>query len=91
MGKHKKINFFRCLFLLLLLVFVVQIVKQEIKIYEIKNEISSTKGRIAELSEKQKQLQAEQKNASDPKYIEKIAREEYNMVKKGEIPVLVKE
>lgn len=36
-------------------------------------------------------LETEKKNLQDPAYIEKLAREEYNMVKKNEIPVFIVE
>ncbi len=91
MAKQKKINVFRFLLIVLLVFFAVQITRQELKIYEINKEIDASKTRIADLKEKQLQLQKERENASNPAYIEKIAREDYNMVKKGEVPVLVKE
>lgn len=91
MSKRKKNTFFRCIFIILFLFFVFEVVKQEIKIYEINNEIAATHHKIAELSNKYQILQEEHNNIDNPEYIEKIAREEYNMVRKMEVPVLVKE
>ena len=90
-NKQKKLNIFRLIFVCLLLFFVVEIVKQEIKIYELKTEIETTKNKISELSKKEKSLIEEEKMINDAKYIEKIAREEYNMVKTLEIPITLKE
>ena len=91
MVKRKKINFFRLIFVLLLLFFVVEVVKQEVRIYRLNKEIEMTRVRLEELSSQQEALAAEQKKINDPAFIEKVAREEYNMVKKMEIPVLVRE
>lgn len=91
MDKRKKISFFRCIFIILFLFFLFGAVKQEIKIYEINNEIATTNHKVTELSNKYQNLQQEHKNIDSPEYIEKVAREEYNMVRKMEVPILVKE
>jgi len=91
MNKRKKISFFRCIFIILFLFFVFEVVKQEMKIHEINSEIASTNYKITELSNKYQNLEQEHKSIDNPEYIEKIAREEYNMVRKMEVPVLVKE
>lgn len=91
MAKRKKINFLRLVFILMLCFFIVEVVKQEIKIYQLNQEIKSTQNRIDELSKQHEQLLQEESSVSDPKFIEKVAREDYNMVKQNEIPVLVKE
>jgi cell division protein FtsB len=69
----------------------VQIIKQEIEIYQLNNEIAATRTKVADLTRQYKKMEEEQKSANDPLYIEKIAREHYNMVKKEEMPVFVKE
>lgn len=91
MARRRKINLFRCLFIILLCFFLVQIVKQEIKIYHLNSEIDATRTKVAELARQHEKMQEEQKSVNDPLYIEKIAREHYNMVKKEEMPVFVKE
>ncbi|MDR3348233.1 MAG: septum formation initiator family protein [Acidaminococcales bacterium] len=91
MIKHRKISLFRCTFIVLLCFFVVQIIEQEIKIYHLNNEINATRTKVAELTRQYEKMQEEQKSVNDPSYIEKVAREHYNMVKKEEMPVLVKE
>lgn len=67
------------------------ICKQEYQIYEIEKEKEATASRIEKLNETKKNLEQEKQNLSDPEYIEKLARDEYNMVKQGEIPVFVVE
>ncbi len=89
--KLSKIKIICCVLALLSMVFTVKIIEQEIKIYETNKEIEATKIRIVELEEKQKQLNRERASANDPAFIEKVAREDYNMVKKGEVPVLMRE
>lgn len=91
MAKKRKINFLRLAFIILLCFFVVEVVKQEIRIHQLNKEIQSTQSRIEQLSEQHEKLLQEEKSVNDPKFIEKVAREEYNMVKQNEIPVLVKE
>ena len=91
MAKRKKINIFRCLFAGLLIFFLTEIVKQELKIDRLNSEITSTKNNIVDLRNRHESLQGEQSSINDPKYIERIAREHYNMVKKEELPIFVKE
>ena len=56
------------------------------RIWKQKNEISRLQDRIDELLIKQEVLQKElELLKTDPEYLEKIAREDYGMVKKGEI------
>lgn len=91
MNKRKKISFFHCIFTVLLIFFLFKFVKQEIQIYEINNEIGSTNAKITDLSLRYNKLQEEYANSDKIEYIEKVAREEYNMVKEREVPILVKE
>ena len=58
------------------------VVQQEYKIYQLKQEKAATEARIEALNEKQAKLEAERKKLDDPKYLEKLAREDYNMVEK---------
>lgn len=91
MAKKRKINFLRLIFIAMLCFFIVEIVKQEIRIHQLDKEIQATQSKIEELAQTHERLLEEERSASDPKYIEKVAREEYNMVKQNEIPVMVKE
>ena len=65
------------------------VVEQEYKIYQLKQEKAATEARIDALNEKQAKLEAERKKLDDPKYLEKLAREDYNMVGKNEVPLFI--
>ena len=65
------------------------VIEQEYKIYQLKQEKAATEARIDALNEKQAQLEAERKKLDDPKYLEKLAREDYNMVGKNEVPLFI--
>ena len=65
------------------------VIQQEYKIYQLKQEKAATEARIEALNEKQAKLEAERKKLDDPKYLEKLAREDYNMVGKNEVPLFI--
>lgn len=65
------------------------VIEQEYKIYQLKREKAATEARIDALNEKQAKLEAERKKLDDPKYLEKLAREDYNMVGKNEVPLFI--
>lgn len=65
------------------------LLRQEYTIYQIKQEQAATQRRIDELKKKKADLEAERKRLDDPRYIEKLAREEYNMVGKNEVPLFI--
>ena len=64
-------------------------VKQEISIYQIKQEQAATQKRLDALKKQKSDLEAERKRLDDPKYIEKLARDDYNMVGPNEVPLFV--
>lgn len=82
---------FKLLLVLLVIVGVYAIAKQEYGIYQLKQEQQATQQRIAELQKQKNELEAERKRLDDPKYIEKLAREDYNMVGKNEVPIFIVE
>ena len=65
------------------------VIEQEYKIYQLKQEKAATEARIDALNEKQAKLESERKKLDDPKYLEKLAREDYNMVGKNEVPLFI--
>ena len=65
------------------------VIEQEYKIYQLKQEKAATEARIDALNEKQAKLEAERKKLDDPKYLEKLAREDYNRVGKNEVPLFI--
>ena len=65
-------------FVAVILTCVVIVAKQEYKIYQLKQEKAATEERINALNEKKAQMEDERKKLDDPKYLEKLAREDYN-------------
>ena len=68
---------------------VAKFVEQEIKIYQIKQEQAATKQRLEALEKQKASLEKERKLLDDPKHIERIARDDYNMVGPNEVPLFV--
>lgn len=89
--RKRKSKGFKLLLLIVIVCCIGIICKQEYQIYEIQKEKEATAARIEKLNEVKKSLEKEKQNLADPEYIEKLARDEYNMVKQGEIPVFVVE
>ena len=65
--------------------------RQAYRWYELKAETNAIKGRIEVLRQEQQRLAEEQAKLHTHEYVEKIAREEYNMVGKDEMPVFIVE
>ena len=88
--KKKRSNkFFTYLFAVVVLSCLVIVAQQEYKIYQLKQEKAAAEERINVLNEKKADLEAERKKLDDPKYLEKLAREDYNMVGKNEVPLFI--
>lgn len=68
---------------------LVTIVNQEIKIYQIKQEQAATQKRLDALEKQKVELEKERKLLDDPKHIERIARDDYNMAGPNEVPLFV--
>lgn len=80
---------FKMFIILLLSLCAFILCKQEYNIYTVKKEQDATQQRIDALQKEKASLEAECKRLDDPRYIEKIAREEYNMVGKNEVPLFI--
>ena len=91
MQKRKKRghNWFAYILGIVVLICLGIIAQQEYKIYQLKQEKAATEARIDALSEKHANLEAERKKLDAPKYLEKLAREDYNMVGKNEVPLFI--
>ena len=91
MQKRKKRGnkVFTYIFGIVVLICLGIVIQQEYKIYQLKQEKAATEARIESLNEKQAKLEAERKKLDDPKYLEKLAREDYNMVGKNEVPLFI--
>ena len=87
--KRRKSNGFKLFMLVVLAVCLFVLGKQEYRIYQIKQEQAATQQRIEALQKKKAELEAERKRLDDPRYIEKLAREDYNMVGKNEVPLFI--
>lgn len=91
MRKRKKNGnkIFTYIFAAVVLTCLVIIAKQEYKIYQLKQEKAATQERIDQLHADKLRLEEERKKLDDPKYLEKLAREDYNMVGKNEVPLFI--
>lgn len=80
---------FKLILFLVAAFLAVSICRQEYEIYKIRQEQEATLARINALKQEKAALEAERKRLDDPKYIEKLAREDYNMVGKNEVPLFI--
>ena len=87
--KKRGHNWFAYILGIVVLICLGIVAQQEYKIYQLKQEKAATEARIDALSEKHANLEAERKKLDDPKYLEKLAREDYNMVGKNEVPLFI--
>lgn len=87
--KRKKSTLFRTVLILLLIVCAFILGKQEYQIYIVQREQENTQQRIDILNKQKADLEAERRHLDDLHYIEKLAREDYNMVRPNEVPLFV--
>ncbi len=86
--KSKK-RVFKLILLLVTVICIGILARQEYQIYQIRQEKEATRQRLEQIEQNNSALETEKQNLHDPAYIEKLAREEYNMVKQNEIPVFI--
>lgn len=89
--KRRHINWVSVFGCIALLIGSYIFLKQEYEIYQIEKARTAAAQRIEVLEQEQKKLTDEKKRLDDPKYIEKLARENYNMVGKNEVPLFIVE
>lgn len=65
--------------------------KQEYEIHQVRAAQAAAEERIEKLQKEKQSLEEEKKRLDDPRYIEKLARENYNMVGKNEVPLFIVE
>lgn len=87
--KRRSSNDFLWVLIILPIICLGVLGRQEYKIYQINKEMSATQQRVDELKKVQAELEAERKRLDDLKYIEKLAREDHNMVGKNEVPLFI--
>ena len=84
--KNRVARDFRRVLIVLVIIFIAILGRQEYKIHQIQKETEATQKRVEELQKVQADLD---KRLYDPKYIEKLAREDHNYVKKDEVPIFI--
>lgn len=87
--RRRKKNYFKYFLLILFALCLVKLGGQEYDIYKIQQKQVAVSQRIEVLQKQKAELEAERKRLDDPRYIEKLAREDYNMVGKNEVPLFI--
>lgn len=85
----KAFKYFRTVLFVIIALFIVEAGRQGYIIYKVQQETIRTQEKIEKLKQEQAKLEQEEQSLEDLKYIEKLAREEHNMVGKGEIPLFI--
>ena len=68
---------------------VAAVIRQVWRWYDLRLETVATQERISQLEKQREQLLEEQKRLGTKEYVEKVARDEYNMVGKDEVPIFI--
>ena len=85
----KTVKTFKVILGIILLLFFVRVGQQLYTLYTVRQETIKTEAKVEELKKQKEALEKEKENLGDIKYVEKIAREEHNMVGKNEIPIFI--
>ena len=83
-----RVKWFRLFLIVLSGYFIYLCVGQQSQLASIRRETQSTRMQIQQLQQANVTLNEERNALQDPKYVEKLAREELGLVKPGEIPYL---
>ena len=86
---EKAFKYFKIPLFLIVALFLVRVAQQGYIIYQVHLETLKTQEKVKQLEKEQKDLEQEKQNLDNLNYIEKLAREEHNMVRKGEIPLFI--
>ena len=90
MRKNKKtVHYFKVVLLIIIALFLARVAEQSYTLYQVRRETLRTEAKVKALAKEKADLEQEKENLGDIKYIEKIAREDQNMVKKNEIPLFI--
>ncbi|WP_035292686.1 septum formation initiator family protein [Clostridium sp. KNHs214] len=84
----KKINFKKIIMAILVVYIIGIFVNQQVTIGKVKEEKNQKKQELSTVKEKNNELQDQVQMSKSDSYIEKIAREKLNFIKKGETPVI---
>ncbi|WP_138203439.1 FtsB family cell division protein [Haloimpatiens lingqiaonensis] len=85
---RKKINFKKVIVAVLVVYILGIFISQQVTIAKIKEENNQKKQELSTLKKKNNELQDQVNMSKSDNYIEKIAREKLNFIKKGETPVI---
>ncbi|WP_392486003.1 FtsB family cell division protein [Haloimpatiens sp. FM7315] len=85
---RNKLNAKNVLFCFLVLYVIYIFANQQIVIARIKAEKNSKEKELTEMRQKNKELQDKVQMSKSDSYIERLAREKLNFIKKGETPVI---
>ena len=86
--KKRRINWFRLIVVILLVYTVYLGVSQQRQVNAIHLETETARKHMEQLQLERANLQEECSQLKDPKYVEKVAREELGMAKPGEVPYI---
>ena len=89
--RKPKTSFFKVFYICLLTFLLILILGQEWKIYQVKKGIERAEMQRRDLVAEQEKLETEIKNLNDLKYIEKVARSQYKLIKPNEVPIVIRE
>lgn len=86
--QRRKINWFVIVVSILMLATLFKLGDQQLTINSIAEDRVKAEARLKSAQEENQQLKDEQEQLSDPAYMEKLAREDLGMTKKGEMPFI---
>lgn len=89
--KRRGISWFAPIVLLAVIYFVSVVISQQSYLNQIDRDQVATEQRLQAAKEEHARLTEEREALNDPHYIEKVAREELGMTKRGELPYAVVE
>lgn len=87
---NKKVSIKNLIFLLLAVILVFSIIRQESAMNRINKEIQNSKAQLEQKNQNNERLNEEVSKAQSDEYMEKLARKELNMIKPGEKTVVNK-
>lgn len=87
--RRREIKFLEGVIFCFAIVCFASVGRQAYHLYELREEAATIKARIEVLYNEKAELEAEKNQLHTAGYVEKIAREEYNMVGKNEMPVFI--
>lgn len=86
----KKLTLKNLIILVLSIVFIVGFVRQERAMSRIEKDKQAKQEQLQDLEQKNERLKEESEKAQSDEYLEQLARERLNMIKKGETSVEIK-